>query len=479
MESCDEIFDKYYENKSYYERSRDYNEKLLSPEGYNIRWEEDAQKKRDNYYNYFLKCIKIKNLQQILYNYNIHFNENKQIINTRTFSQNLHEDNYYNNKNEYQHDAILFIDKYNKFMKLDKKSTSYGGSRKQLYNEFLNFLNKNEIFERSANNIDFFINKFLTYSTHEIESVLEIINDYYLAFFFFKSFLEVYDIFYQKKGIFLSSTSELITKINFGLIKGYNADNKNNNDVLEAKINTIIELIKKEVNKNINKYLLTPYKKQQRSQQQQQPQLQSQQQLQPQQPNHSQIIETKKNELKQKIEAIIGKGKISSIDDIKDNNELIKNIETKYKENVEKDNSIISSINESIKKHSQYTNINSCIQNQTTDPVYEIILTTNSDNYAKLSKSNIEELKKLLSEYNSLIEQQLSIPDAIEPPLTLTGIAGGSHNLRHSIDLIIQSFKKQRPSLNINQDLLYNCILSSSKKNKNKPLRKYNQRTKR
>ncbi len=45
MESCDEIFDKYYENKSYYERSRDYNEKLLSPEGYNIRWEEDAQKK--------------------------------------------------------------------------------------------------------------------------------------------------------------------------------------------------------------------------------------------------------------------------------------------------------------------------------------------------------------------------------------------------------------------------------------------------
>ncbi|NBO50220.1 MAG: hypothetical protein EBU80_10975, partial [Chitinophagia bacterium] len=203
------------------------------------------------------------------------------------------------------------------------------------------------------------------------------------------------------------------------------------------------------------------------------------------QPKSSETIESKKNKLKEQIVAIIGEDKKISFEDIDYNKSLITYIEEVYNAKFNHNNSIIHEINESIKQHSQYAKINSCIQNQTTDPVYEIILTTNPDNYANLSKSNIEELKKLLSEYNSLIEQQLSIPVAIEPPSILigspglTGIAGGSHNLRHSIDLIIQSFKKQRPSLNINPDLLYNCILSSSKTNKNKPLRKYNQRTKR
>jgi hypothetical protein len=90
----------------------------------------------------------------------------------------------------------------------------------------------------------------------------------------------------------------------------------------------------------------------------------------------------------------------------------------------------------------------------------------------KLSKNDIDQLKILDDDYKKLLVEERKV-DA-------TGVAGGSKNLRHSIDLIIQLFKKQRPSLNIKPDLLYNCILSSSNKNNKKPLRKYNnQRTKR
>jgi hypothetical protein len=211
-------------------------------------------------------------------------------------------------------------------------------------------------------------------------------------------------------------------------------------------------------------------------------------------PKSSETIESKKNAIKAKIEKIIGEDKKISFENINYNNSLIIYIDEVYNAKFNHNNSIIHEINEGIINHSQYPKITSCIQNQTTNPVYNILLTQDPDTYADLSQSNIGELKKLLSEYNELLQKQLSNPVATEPPLTLTnnqsltgsigsigltGFAGGSKNLRHSIDLIIQLFKKQRPSLNINPDLLYNCVVSSSKKNNKKPLRKYNnQRTK-
>ena len=340
MNTCDKSFDTYYENKTKYKDILEENENLPF-NNRNLNLQNEKKHESDESYNEFLKCIKIKNLEQILYYYKIHFDNINININTSTFIQNLHKNNYYN-KNEYRRDALLFIDHYNNFMKIDKDSTSYGGSRKKLYNEFLNFLNNNDIFKKENNNIDFFINSFTnSFTNYSNDQILVMINDYYLAFFFFKSFLEVYDIFNEKKGNFLLP-GELKTKHNLILVKGYNADEKIKKNNLEQKINEIITVIKKEVIKNINRYLLTPY-------------------------NERQF--------------------------------LIKPIEP--------------------------------------------VLTTTT-NY-RLSDTS----------------------------------SGGSKNLRHSIDLIIQLFKKQRPSLNINPDLLYNCILSSSNKNKNKSLRKYNnQRTK-
>jgi hypothetical protein len=152
-------------------------------------------------------------------------------------------------------------------------------------------------------------------------------------------------------------------------------------------------------------------------------------------------IETKKQELNNRFSEIIGIPNITLYDG------LIETITTKY-------DSILSSSSGDI-----YIKYNS------------IIKINNTTYHFELSKNDIDQLKDLNTNYKELLRE--------EKKLVSTGQAGGSHNLRHSIDLIIQSFKKQRPSLNINQDLLYNCILSSSKKNKNKPLRKYNQRTKR
>lgn len=101
-----------------------------------------------------------------------------------------------------------------------------------------------------------------------------------------------------------------------------------------------------------------------------------------------------------------------------------------------------------------------------------------SQNYQSMVINNIQKIRSYIRKIKEQQHNELITPKEILSSEG-TSLAGGSHNLRHSIDLIIQSFKKQRPSLNINPDLLYNCILSSSKKNKNKPLRKYNQRTKR
>lgn len=155
-------------------------------------------------------------------------------------------------------------------------------------------------------------------------------------------------------------------------------------------------------------------------------------------------IETKKQELNKSFSEIIGIPNITLYDG------LIEIITTKY-------DRILSSSDD--KDYNDNNKYNTSIQ--INDIVYHF----------ELSKNNIDQLKDLNTNYKELLRE--------EKMLVSTGQAGGSHNLRHSIDLIIQSFKKQRPSLNINPDLLYNCILSSSKKNKNKPLRKYNQRTKR
>jgi hypothetical protein len=132
--------------------------------------------------------------------------------------------------------------------------------------------------------------------------------------------------------------------------------------------------------------------------------------------------------------------------------------------------------------------------------IYKNYLAYFETNDSQLQKENVFYINSSIDTINEYIifiksqqiekqrkdRQQLSTPVSGEPSSTLTdnagltGLAGGSNNLRHSIDLIIQLFKKQRPSLNINPDLLYNCVVSYSNKNNKKPLRKYNnQRTKR
>ena len=152
-------------------------------------------------------------------------------------------------------------------------------------------------------------------------------------------------------------------------------------------------------------------------------------------------LQIDKQELNKRFSEIIGIPNIIIYDD------LIQTIISRYDiilSNISVDNGI---------KYISYININGIVR--------EI----------KLSKNDIDKLKILDDDYKKLLVEERKVDAA--------GVAGGSNNLRHYIDLIIQLFKKQRPSLNINPDLLYNCILSSSNKNNKKPLRKYNQRTKR
>jgi len=240
MTQCDILFYDYYENqikyKQYYKIETSYN--IVK-----------QTQTRDECYNKFLECIKIKNLKQFYHYYNDYFKDkDENVINEYQFIQNLHEDNYNNDKNKYSDDIISFIDKYIEFMKIDKKSTSYNNESKiEFYNHLLIFLNMNKIFKQSANNIDFFINDFLTYPINEINKFFLKINDYFLAFFFFNSFLEVYDIFYIFQGKSLP-TSELLSKIN---------DTETIYDGIKNRINITIKLIKEEVNKNIKNYLLT------------------------------------------------------------------------------------------------------------------------------------------------------------------------------------------------------------------------------
>jgi hypothetical protein len=436
---CDEIFDKYCEyNKNYLDRLsyiRTQTDIQYSSLG-NISHLENS---RNTYYNNFLQCIKIKNLKQFYRYYNDYFKDNDEnMISEYQFIQNLDEYNYDNDKDKYSDDIISFIDNYIKFMKIDKDSKSYGERRKQLYNDTLTYIKNNRF------DIKFFIiiinNELLEFS-HIVKEIKKV-SDYFTLFFLLKSLLEVYDIFKKKQGNSLFP-NELNYKQIF--IRGYDADKINRDSVLEEKINKIIEFIKTEVNKNINRYLLTPYTKK------------LSQPLQRPQPDSSQIIEREKNDLKGKIQNIIGEHTNIFIDNIDDNNKLISNIKKQYKETLENDASIIKNIDQIIEQYPEYTKINSCMN--PTNPVYLIRIHTNPDTYANLSKDSIDELEKLLTEYNKLISKT---------------VVGGSKNLRHSIDLIIKSFKKQRPSLNINPDLLYNCILSSSNKNNKKPLRKYN-----
>jgi hypothetical protein len=254
MTQCDILFYDYYENQIKYKQ------KEIS---INIVKQKQT---RDECYNKFLECIKIKNLKQFYRYYNDYFKyKDENMINEYQFIQNLHEDNYYNDKNEYSDDIISFIDNYISFMKIDKDSTSYNESKIEFYNNFLNFLKNNKIFKDSANNIVFFIKVFLTYSIDEINKIFFKINDYFLAFFFFNSFLEVYDIFYIIQGKSLP-TSELLSKIN---------DIETTYDGIKNIINITIKLIKEEVNKNIKNYLLTSYEEQQKQKEQKQKQQQN------------------------------------------------------------------------------------------------------------------------------------------------------------------------------------------------------------
>lgn len=261
MTQCDILFYDYYENqikyKQYYKIETSYN--IVK-----------QTQTRDECYNKFLECIKIKNLKQFYHYYNDYFKDkDENVINEYQFIQNLHEDNYNNDKNKYSDDIISFIDKYIEFMKIDKKSTSYNNESKiEFYNHLLIFLNMNKIFKQSANNIDFFINDFLTYPINEINKFFLKINDYFLAFFFFNSFLEVYDIFYIFQGKSLP-TSELLSKIN---------DTETIYDGIKNRINITIKLIKEEVNKNIKNYLLTSYEEQQQQKEQKQKEQKQQQQ---------------------------------------------------------------------------------------------------------------------------------------------------------------------------------------------------------
>ena len=191
------------------------------------------------------------------------------------------------------------------------------------------------------------------------------------------------------------------------------------------------------------------------------------------------IKEYKKQNEKQKLQEEINKTIILpnyiSFENI--DTSLIENIKRQNEELINTNNSIIMQIDTHLQKHSHYKELKSSLENINNATKYNIIFNSNMHKInAELSEKEIDKLISLLLEYITKFKptENLSVLSNEH-----TYVAGGSHNLRHSIDLIIQSFKKQRPSLNINPDLLYNCILSSSKKNKNKPLRKYNQRTKR